>query len=42
MKVNYEKTIEVNNQLKLNVDKQQDEEKKHLKEQYNKENKDKV
>ena len=32
MKVNYEKTIEVNNQLKLNVDEQQDEI-KHSKEQ---------
>ena len=41
MKVNHEKTIEVNNQLKLNVDEQQDEI-KHLKEQYNKEDKDKV
>ena len=32
MKVNYEKAIEVNNELKLNVDKQQDG-KTHLKEQ---------
>ena len=32
MKVNYEKATEVNNELKLNFDKQQDDS-KHLKEQ---------
>ena len=41
MKVNYEKTIEVNNQLKVNVDEQQDDI-KDLKEQCNKDDKDKV
>ena len=41
MKVNYEKTIEVNNQLKVNVDEQQDDI-KDLKEQCNKEDKDKL
>ena len=41
MKVNYEKTIEVNNQLKVKVDKQQDKI-KHLKEQCDKCDKDKV
>ena len=41
MKVNYEKTIEVNNQLKVNVDEQQDDI-KDLREQCNKDDKDKV
>ena len=41
MKVNYEKTIEVINQLKVNVDEQQDDI-KYLKEQCNKYDKDKV
>ena len=41
MKVNYEKTIEVNNQLKVNVDEQQDDI-KYLREQCNKDDKDKV
>ena len=41
MKVNYEKTIEVNNQLKVNVDEQQNEI-KDLKEQCNRDDKDKV
>ena len=36
MKVNYEKTIEVNNQLKVNVDEQQNDI-KDLKEQCNRE-----
>ena len=41
MKVNYEKTIELNNQLKVNVDEQQDDI-KDLGEQCNKDDKDKV
>ena len=41
MEVNYEKTIEVNNQLKVNVDEQQDDI-KYLREQCNKDYKDKV
>ena len=38
MKVNYEKTIEVNDQLKVNVDEQRND----IKEQCNKDDKDKV
>ena len=41
MKVSYEKTIEVNNQLKLNVDEQQDE-LKHVKEQCDIDDEDEV
>ena len=41
MKVNYEKTIKANNHLKVNVDEQQDYI-KHLKEHFNKYDKDKV
>ncbi len=41
MEVNYENTIEVNNQLKVNVDEQQDDI-KYLREQCNKDDKDKV
>ena len=41
MKVNYEKAIEVNNELKLNVDKQQDDI-KHLKEKCDIEDEDEV
>ena len=41
MKVNYENTVEVKNQLKVNVDEQQDYI-KDLKEQCNKDDKDKV
>ena len=41
MKVNYEKTTEVNNQIKVNVDEQQNDI-KDLKEQCNKDDKDKV
>ena len=41
MKGNYEKTIEVNNQLKVNVDEQQDDI-KDLRVQCNKDDKDKV
>ena len=38
MKFNYEKTIEVNNQFKVNVDEQQND----INENYNKDDKDKV
>ena len=38
MKNNYEKTIEVNNQLKVNVDEQQND----IKDQCNRDDKDKV
>ena len=41
MKVNYEKAIEVNNELKLNVDKQQDDV-KDLKEQCDIDDEDEV
>ena len=41
VKGNYEKTMEVNNKLKVNVDEQQDDI-KDLKEQCNKDDKDKV
>ena len=41
MKVNYEKIIEVNNHLKVNVDEQQNCI-KDLKEEYNKDDKDKL
>ena len=41
MKVNYEKTIEVNNPLKVNVDEQQNDI-KDLNKQCNKDDKDKV
>ena len=41
MEDNYENTIEVNNELKLNVDEQEDD-LKHLKEQYDKDEEDKI
>ena len=41
MKVNYEKTVEMDTQLKVNVDEQQDDI-KDLREQCNKDEKDKV